>query len=124
MATSMAELMAWIMFMRAMSVLPAELAERQHLLALHDQASRHFLEHVLEHRARVVRRRFAEGAVAGGFLELRLHVLGELGHQRVVALLVPFLGGDEVLLEALDRIAERPVLPFVGRAIGGGIVAG
>src|SRR5690348_5989704 len=98
----MAELMAWIMFMRAMSVLPTELAEREHLLALHDQAPRHFLEHVLEHRAWVVRRRLAERAVAGGFLELRLHVLGELGHERIVALLVPFLDRDQVLLQALD----------------------
>src|SRR5688572_33257190 len=100
MATSIAELMAWIMFMRAMSVLLAgraflrELAQRQHLLALHGESSRHFLEHVLEHRARVIGRRIAERAVAAGFLEVRGDFLGQFGDQRVVALVVPLLERD------------------------------
>jgi hypothetical protein len=56
----------------------------------------------------------ADGAdVLDGFL-LRLPVL------RVA----PFADRDEVLLQAFDRIAERPGAAFVGGAIAGGIVGG
>ena len=40
------------------------------------------------------------------------------GHRRV-ALLVPFADREKVRLQTLDRVAERPQLGFVGRAVAG-----
>ena len=46
------------------------------------------------------------------------------GGHRGVALVVPFAERDQVRLQPLDRVAERPRLGLVGRAVAGGIVRG
>ena len=74
------------------------------------------LEHVLEHRGDVEIGVGLEGA------ELLRLLLGgadlgvELVELRLVALVVPFAERDQMLLQPLDRIAERPAAPaFWGR---------
>ena len=47
-----------------------------------------------------------------------------LGGHRRVALLVPLAERDQMRLQPLDRIAERPRLGLVGRAVAGRIVGG
>src|SRR4029077_11687748 len=93
-------------------------------LALAREVRWHLLEHVLEHRERVERRAAGKRAERLRFLpaggDVRLELLLELG----MALLGPFAEGDQVLLEAADRIPEGPRAPLLLRTVAGGIIAG
>ena len=44
--------------------------------------------------------------------------------QGLLQLVRPFAQADEVMLQPLDGVAQRPALGLVGRAVAGGIVAG
>ena len=93
------------------------------LCALPQQVRRHLLIHVLEHGARVERRTLGEGAVAHRLLPAGASRAPRALLQRRVPLFRPLAEGDQVLLQALDRIAQRPCLPFVLRAIARRIIA-
>src|SRR5690348_5147876 len=135
--TSLAELSACTMFMRAMRsalvragrravrVLPRggvcgvalPIEQRAHLLALALQILRHVAEYVLEHGERIEERPVRERSVGFGLFpagrDVRLELLVQLG----VALLGPFPERDQVLLEARDRIPQRPGAPFLLGAV-------
>src|SRR5262245_3871717 len=83
----------------------------------------HFLVYVFKHRARVRMRAFAQGAVALRFRIGSAHRLIELSGQRVVTLHAPLAQADQMGLQPLYRIAQRPVLPLVTRAIAARVIA-
>src|SRR5919109_2565917 len=142
--TSMAEFSAWIMFICAISQprrtsdssassgtsvggeaqLFVELDLGVELFALAAQVLGKFLVHVLEHQQPVEARALVQRTVGHGLLPRGLHLGVELGVQLLVLLVAPLAARDEVLLEALDGIAQRPVVVVVLRAITSGIVAG
>src|SRR5579863_4080021 len=137
--TSMAELSAWTMFMRAMGSglaggrrcrarggarLLLRRAQRAQLVLLRPEVGWHVLQHVLEHGERIERRSAGERAVALGLFPAGADVRLELLLESRVALLGPLAKRDQVLLEARDRIAERPRAPLVLGAILRRIVAG
>jgi hypothetical protein len=66
----------------------------------------------------------AEDAVLLGLPSARADLLGDLAVHRGMALLVPFAERDEVRLQPLDRIAERPFAARRRRTIFGRIVRG
>src|SRR5687767_8066241 len=105
---SMAEFRAWIMFICAMRLFPRRFFA--HLGFLPPQVFGHLAEHVVEHEARVESRRRGERAEADGFLPRLRDVFLELRGERRVALFRPFAQPDQVVLEALDRIAQRELL--------------
>src|SRR5580704_8392056 len=102
---SMAEFRAWIMFMVAMCL--AQFLAQQRLLAL--KILRHVLEHVLEHRLWIQSRAFGHRAELDRFLPARRHQCLELGAHGLVPLFRPFADFDQMRLEALDGIAQRPM---------------
>src|SRR3569623_1454881 len=111
----------------AASAFPRPWAARGLLLGDHHrlllpEMPRHLLEHAVEQRVERLVQAVAEDAVLLGFLLRRLHFLGALEILRGVALLVPFADRDKVVLQALDRVAERPGGRLAGRAVLGGIV--
>src|SRR5215472_485425 len=136
--TSMAELSAWTMFMRAIGSplagggrrrlgaarLALRLAQLTQLLLLRLEVGRHVLEHVLEHRQRIERGAAGERAVALGLLPGGVDVGLELLLEPRVPLFGPLAEGDQVLLQARDRIAERPGAPLFLGTVLRGIVAG
>ena len=65
----------------------------------------------------------AERALLLGLLLGGADLGAELLLERLVALLVPFAEADQMRLQPLDRIAERPLLARVLRPVGGRIVA-
>lgn len=69
----------------------------------------HLLEHAVEQRVQRLVEAVAEDAVLLGLLLRTLHLLGELEILRGVAILVPFADRDEMVLQPLDRIADRPL---------------
>ncbi len=93
-------------------------------LAFAAQVFGQFLEHVLEHQIAIEARTLGHRAVAHRFLprgrDLRIEFLAE----RAVARLRPLAERDQVLLEPLDRIAERPALRLVLWPVARRIVAG
>src|SRR5690606_38162744 len=118
METSMAERMASIMDMRAMSV--------ARLLTLPPQVRGHGGIDPLEHVAGRGPAARVHRAVA---LRLPLgadHLVKYLGLCLLVALLAPHAPDDEVVLEADDRVPQRPgvgvVFGTIGRVIVGGKV--
>ena len=104
--------------MRLICRLALQLGDHLRLLFL--EVPGHLLEHVLEHRLERLVHAVAEDAVLLGFLLRRPDLLGEFLVQRLVALLVPFAERDEMRLQPLDRIAERPGLAARRRAIAVG----
>src|SRR5262249_11257008 len=136
--TSMAELSAWTMFMRAIGSPLAgggrrrlgaarfalRLAQCAQLLLLRLQVGRHVLEHVLEHRQRIERGTAGERAVALRLLPGGVDVSVELLLEPRVPLFRPLAERDQVLLQADDRVAERPGAPLLLGAVLRGIVAG
>src|SRR5690606_20577484 len=117
--TSIAEFNAWIMFMRAMSA-----PLRAQLFTLAHEMLGHLLEYILEHEVGIEPRALVQGAVPGRLAPCGRYLLVEFLRERRVALLRPLTQRDEMLLEALDRIAERPALIFVLRTVARRIVAG
>src|SRR3954471_18647250 len=109
---SMAELSAWIMFICGMS---GPLLRAQ-LVALPPQVLGHFLEHVLEQQVAVQTRAVGQRAVLHGLLPAFRYLCFKFLGERGVALLGPFAQRDQVILEAHDRIAERPLLVVVFRS--------
>src|SRR5215467_8640701 len=136
--TSMAELSAWTMFMRAIGSplagggrrrlaaarLALGLAQRPQLLLLRLEVGWHLPEDVLEHRQRIERGTAGERAVALGLLPGGVDVGLELLLEPRVPLLGPLAQGDQVLLQSRDRIAEGPGAPLLLGAVFRGIVAG
>src|SRR5579862_6692525 len=135
--TSMAELSAWTMFMRAIGSalacrgrgrrgagLALRLAQRAQLALLLLQVRRHLLEDVLEHGERIEPGTRGERAEALGLLPGGVDVRLELLLEPRVPLLGPLAERDQVLFETDDRIAERPGAPFLLGAVARGIVAG
>src|SRR5258706_1785411 len=121
----MAEFSAWIMFICAISRPSARRGDfSAQQFALPPQVLGALLEDVLEHQVSIKTWPVIHGAVAERFLPLDGHLLGELLGQTLVAFLRPFTEHDQVLLEALDRIAQGPALVFVPRPVAGRIVAG
>src|ERR1700745_997482 len=134
----MAELSAWTMFIRAIGSplagggrgrrrvarLALRLAQRAQLALLRLEVGRHLLEDVLEHRQRIERWSAGEGSVALGLLPGRADVSIELLLEPCVPLLGPLAERDEALLEARDRISERPRAPFLLGTVARRIVAG
>src|SRR5438093_13150517 len=114
--TSIAELSACTMFIAGISALL--------LFALALEVPRHFLVHVLEHRAHGREWSLVERAQSFGFLARGAHLFFNLLRHRFVLLLGPGAAADEMHLQALDRIAERPFLGFVGGAVTARIVRG
>src|SRR5690242_12106554 len=141
--TSIAELSACTMFIRAMrsalvrarrragNILlrgagrgaALRIEQRAHLLALALQALRHIVEYVLEHGERIEERPVGERSVGFSFFPAGGDVGFELLVQLGVAFLGPFPERDQVLLEARDRIPEWPGAPFLLRSVAGGIIA-
>src|SRR5690606_34819596 len=76
-------------------------------------------EHGLHAGARLAERADGLGFTGGGADLLDRFLLG--GFVLVVG---PFAQADQVLLEAGDRVAQRPLLVFVAGAIAAGIVRG
>ena len=87
------------------------LAER--LLALLGEVPRHVRVNVLEHAPMSSLPCCGQDAELLGFLLRGAHCGVAFGDHGRVALLVPFADRDQVRLQALDRIAERPQLGFV-----------
>ena len=69
-------------------------------------------------------RPFVERAERHGFLPGGDHLRVELGVQVLVLLLAPLAARDQVILQPLYRIAERPVLVVVLGPVTRWIVAG
>src|SRR5262245_12706653 len=118
---SIAALSAWIMFICAMASVPRRLVA--HLGRLAAEVFRHFLEHVLEHEARIEPRWIGERAVADRLLPRSRDVLLELDGELLVALLGPFAEADEVVLEPLHGVAERELLVVIFGPVARGVVA-
>src|SRR5271166_4633360 len=87
------------------------------LLALLAQMARNFLEDVLEHRRDARLRSVMQRAVAFGFLGGFEDFRVDFSLHLFVALLAPRADPDQVGLEPLDRIAERPDGPLFLRAV-------
>src|SRR5450631_442585 len=117
---SMAEFKAWIMFMFAM----ASTSLRAHLGTLALEILRHLLEYVLEHQIGVELWTLAHGAEGDRLLPTRGHQRIEFSRQGLMTLLGPFAHGDQMLLQSLDGIAERPMLLVVFGTIARRVVAG
>ena len=100
------------------------MALNSELLALLAQVARRLLIDLLEHRRRARLRPVVQRAVTFGLLGGVEDLCVDLGLHLPVALLAPGADADEVGLEPLDRIAERPGGPFVLGAIFGRIVRG
>src|ERR1700756_5623784 len=84
----------------------------------------HLLEHILEHGTG-----FMMWAVTQDAMALRLGIGGaHLFLQRRglldMALLAPFAETDEMLLEPLDRVAQRPELLLIAGPVARGVIAG
>src|SRR5450631_2931058 len=117
---SMAEFKAWIMFMFAMP--STSLGAHQGPLAL--ETLRHLLENVLEHQVRIEARPFAHRAEAHRLLPAGADQGIELRGECAVALFGPFAESNQVFLEPVDRVAERPMLLVVFGAVTRRIIAG
>src|SRR3546814_21003856 len=66
--------------------------------------------------------RLTERAHRLAFLRRRAHLFGQFLAKGGVPILIPFPEPDTMLLHPLYRIAQRPVLGFIGRTVFGGIV--
>ena len=88
-------------------------------LALLGEVPRHVGIDVVEHRSDVVLALLGEDAELFGFLLRGADGGVAFGGHRGVAILIPFADRDQMRLQSLDRIAERPRLGFVGRAVSG-----
>src|SRR5216684_6057511 len=108
------------MFMFAMP--STSLCTHQGPLAL--ETVRHLLENVLEHQVRIETRPFAHRAVGHRLLPAGADQGVQLSGERPMALFGPFAERDQMLLEALDGVAERPMLLVVLRAVARRIIAG
>src|SRR6266851_10227975 len=98
-------------------------ASHPQLLALTPQMPRHLLEHILEHRLGAEMRALVERAIAFGLACRVTHLVGQLAFELGLALRRPFADPDQVARQPLDRIAERPFLPLLLRAVAVRIVA-
>src|SRR3984885_8685963 len=87
------------------------------LLALLAQMTRHLLVDLLEHRRRARLRAIMQRAVALGLLRGVENFRVDLSLHLSVALRAPGADANEVNLQPLDRIAQRPGGPFVLGAI-------
>src|SRR5271155_4273155 len=106
------------MFMLAMEYSDRLLAPfRAHERTLPPQVLRHFLEHVLEHQIGIELRPLVQRAVGHRLLPTRVDQALEFRGERAMTLFRPFAELDQMLLEPLDRIPERPVLLIVFGAI-------
>src|SRR6186997_990656 len=130
--TSIAEFNAWIMFIWATALL---LRRREpelgvefdfvgELFALPAQIFRELLVDVLEHEVAVETRAFVERAEGHGFLPGRHHLRVELRVQILVLLLAPLAARNEMVLQSVYRVAQRPMLVVVLRPVTRRVVAG
>src|SRR5689334_10897236 len=103
-STCIAELRAWIMFIFAMrsGLLFGELR------SLAAQMLRHVVIDVVEHGERIRARSFVQRAVRARFLPGLRDVLLALRDERPLLLLAPFAQRDEMILQPIDGIAQRP----------------
>src|ERR1700730_3946554 len=89
------------------------MSSHSELLALLAQMARHLLIDLLEHRRRARPRPGRQRAMTFGLFG-RVENLGvDLGLHLPVSLFAPGPDPDEMDLEPLDRIAQRPGGPFV-----------
>src|SRR6476619_2153479 len=96
----------------------------QHLGALLGEVPRHLGIDVVEDGFDVGAALFGQDAELLRFLLRGADGGVDFGIERGIALIVPFAERDEVLLEAHDRVAERPRLGFAGGAVAGRVVGG
>ena len=101
---------------------PCRLPFVEHLLLLFLKVPGHVLEHVLEHAFHRMVEAMAQYAVLFRLARGVADHLGQLLVHRGVAFLVPDAQRDAMLFQPRDRISERPLAAFLGRAIGGRIV--
>src|SRR5579859_4741688 len=93
-------------------------------LALAAKVPGHFLIDVLEHGLGARRRALIQRAVGFRLLGGLGDVVRQLFLQRLLLLLGPFAELDQMLLEALQGIAQRPAGGLVGGTVFAGVVAG
>ena len=86
--------------------------------------ARHLGVNVIEHRGRVEERTFGHRAVLLRFLPRSRHLFGEFRLEFLVLLFGPVSERDQVLLQSLDRVAEREVLPLVLGTVLRGVITG
>ena len=128
MATSMALLIASIMFMRPhepMALAPAAICASFRPCIWRDlfaQMPGHFFEHILKHRVERLVQAVAQDAVLFRFFLRRFDQFGEFKVHGGVPLLVPFAECDQMRFQPRDGIAQRPVRGFIGGAIGARII--
>src|ERR1700730_6636461 len=85
---------------------------------------RHLLENVLEHQVRIEARPFAHRAEGHRFLPAGPDQRVEFSGECPMTLFGPLAEGNQVLLEPLDGVAERPMLLVVLGAVARRIIAG
>ena len=83
-----------------------------------------FFEYVLEHGFRIELRAVGERAVRDRFAPCGRDLLLALFRQHVLAFVRPLAERDQVRLQALDRIAQRPMFVIILGSIARRIVAG
>ena len=128
--TSMAEFSAWIMFICAMYLSPPRPSSALSLIssASCSRWRRRFsgmsLIHVLEHGCRSSRGPSLSAPKDTASFQAAATCASSSACSVLVLFLAPFAERDQVVLQAFDRIAERPVLVVVLRAVTRRIVAG
>lgn len=96
---------------------------REQGITLLAQVRRQFLEDILEHRRRVEPGAFVERARSHGLAPRCADFILESLQQRGMSSLIPFAEEDEVLLQSIDRVPERPIMELIARSVPRRIIA-